>query len=90
MTNSITIMMKKLTLLLMATITMFGTSIYASDQLEGFQYGNATAPTGEEWQSPMLLGYNKLQPRASFTSFATEEEANAFELDLSNLKEYKE
>ncbi|MBR5062277.1 MAG: discoidin domain-containing protein [Prevotella sp.] len=68
-------MTKKLTLLLMATITMFATSIYASDQLEGFQYGNATAPTGEEWQSPMLLGYNKLQPRACFTSFATEEEA---------------
>ncbi len=46
-----------------------------NEKLEGFYYGLDTAPTGEEWQSPMLLGYNKLQPRAYFTSFATEEEA---------------
>ena len=46
-----------------------------NEKLEGFHYGLDTAPTGEEWQSPMLLGYNKLQPRAYFTSFATEEEA---------------
>ncbi|MBQ5980945.1 MAG: discoidin domain-containing protein [Prevotella sp.] len=43
--------------------------------LEGFHYGNDKAPTGEEWQSPMLLGYNKLQPRAWFASFANVEEA---------------
>ncbi|MBQ5578610.1 MAG: hypothetical protein IIT40_07155, partial [Prevotella sp.] len=44
-----------------------------NEKLEGFHYGLDTAPTGEEWQSPMLLGYNKLQPRAYFTSFASEE-----------------
>ena len=43
--------------------------------LEGFEYGNAAAPTGNEWQSPEQLGYNKLQPRAGFVSFATSEEA---------------
>ena len=43
--------------------------------LEGFEYGNAIAPTGNEWQSPEQLGYNKLQPRAWFVSFATAEEA---------------
>ena len=47
----------------------------ALTQLEGYAYGNAKAPDGTEWQSPERLGYNKLQPRASFTSFATAEEA---------------
>lgn len=46
--------------------------------LEGFDYGTASAPTGQEWQSPELLGYNKLQPRATFSSFATEEEARKY------------
>ena len=44
-------------------------------QLEGFEYGVSAAPDGTEWQSPQRLGYNKLQPRACFTSFATAEEA---------------
>lgn len=46
-----------------------------SQTLEGFEYGKATAPDGTEWQSPERLGYNKLQPRACFTSFASAEEA---------------
>ena len=46
-----------------------------SQNLEGFEYGKATAPDGTEWQSPERLGYNKLQPRACFTSFASAEEA---------------
>ena len=44
-------------------------------QLEGYEYGKAKAPDGTEWQSPERLAYNKLQPRASFTSFASVEEA---------------
>lgn len=46
-----------------------------SQNLEGFEYGKATAPDGTEWQSPERLGYNKLQPRACFVSFASAEEA---------------
>ena len=44
-------------------------------RLEGFEYGDADAPDGTEWQSPERLGYNKLQPRAWFVSFANAEEA---------------
>ncbi len=54
------------------------TAVADGGQLEGYDYGQATAPTGQEWQSPELLGYNKLQPRAIFTSFASEEEARKF------------
>lgn len=46
--------------------------------LEGFAYGRAQAPTGEEWQAPEMLAYNKLQPRANFTSFASLDEARKF------------
>ena len=46
-----------------------------SQNLEGFEYGKATAPDGTEWQSPERLGYNKMQPRACFASFASAEEA---------------
>ena len=47
----------------------------SAQHLEGFEYGMATAPDGTEWESPQRLGYNKLQPRAAFTSFASAEEA---------------
>ena len=58
----------KLTLLC-ATLSL---SAWAGDTpLEGYAYGNDNAPTGREWQSPQLLGYNKLQPRACFASFAS-------------------
>ncbi|MDE6644620.1 MAG: beta-galactosidase, partial [Muribaculaceae bacterium] len=43
--------------------------------LKGFDYGKAEAPTGNEWQSPEQLAYNKLQPRAYFFSFANVENA---------------
>ena len=43
--------------------------------LEGFEYGTAKSPDGTEWQSPERLGYNKLQPRAWFASFASADEA---------------
>lgn len=44
-------------------------------RLDGFEYGSAEAPDGTEWQSPERLGYNKMQPRAWFVSFASAEEA---------------
>ncbi len=40
-----------------------------STPLAGFYYGNDTAPTGWEWQSPDSLSYNKLQPHTWFFSF---------------------
>lgn len=43
--------------------------------LEGYAYGQATAPTGNEWQSPQSLGYNKLPARALFHNFQTVDEA---------------
>lgn len=62
----------KLTLL----FTALSLSAWADNApLEGYAYGNDIAPTGQEWQSPQLLGYNKLQPRACFASFATAEQA---------------
>ena len=42
---------------------------------EGYAYGQATRPTGQEWQSPEQLGYNKLPARSLFTSFGTVDEA---------------
>ena len=36
----------------------------------GYLFGQATAPTGNEWQSPGALGYNKLPAHALFSSFS--------------------
>ena len=41
----------------------------------GYLFGQATAPTGNEWQSPSALGYNKLPARALFSSFSSVDEA---------------
>ena len=67
--------MRKKHILLTLTSVLLSLATWAGEPLEGFHYGNAIAPTGEEWQSPLLLGYNKLQPRAWFTSFAPEDDA---------------
>ncbi len=64
--------MKRVFSLLMATMSVL---TIGAQGLEGFEYGTATAPDGTEWQNPERLGYNKLQPRACFTSFANAEEA---------------
>lgn len=62
--------------LLTIVLAMVATATFADNKpLEGFHYGDATAPTGKEWESPELLGYNKLQPRAYFASFKNETEA---------------
>lgn len=66
-------------LFLFCAFASFSMSAMAqTPHLEGFEYGNATSPTGQEWQSPELLGYNKLQPRSNFTSFASAEEAREY------------
>lgn len=46
-------------------------SLAATPDLKGFDYGNADAPTGKEWESPQQLAYNKLQPKAYFFSFGS-------------------
>ncbi len=61
--------------LLTAAGCLLATTLSAQSRLAGYEYGLATAPTGQEWQQPELMGFNKLQPHACFTSFATEGEA---------------
>ena len=69
----------KLRTIILCLFASLGLSSMADNQLlEGFEYGNASSPTGKEWQSPEQLSYNKLQPRANFASFATVEEARKF------------
>jgi beta-galactosidase len=46
-----------------------------ADNLEGFKYGNETAPTGKEWESVEELALNKEQPHAWFFSFESVEKA---------------
>ncbi len=38
--------------------------------LEGYRYGDDTAPAGTEWESPQELALNKEQPQAEFYPFA--------------------
>lgn len=57
-----------------ACSTWAATELQATD-LKGFDYANASGPTGKEWESPELLGLNKEQPRAWFFTFADTESA---------------
>lgn len=51
-------------------------SIWAqSSTIEGFEFGNAIAPKGNEWESPGQLSYNKEHPHAWFFSFPDTESA---------------
>lgn len=43
--------------------------------LRGFEYGNATAPVGDEWDNPQKLAYNKEQPHAWIFPFQDTESA---------------
>lgn len=61
--------------LLIAAGCLLASPLSAQTMLSGYEYGSATAPTGQEWQQPELVGYNKLQPHAWFTSFASTDEA---------------
>ena len=49
-----------------------------SPALEGFLYGNQTAPTGKEWESVEELSLNKEQPHAYFFSFESVESARKY------------
>ena len=62
------------------TVIAFSGAIGAAalaDNLEGFAYGNESAPTGKEWENPEALSLNKLQPRAWTFHFADEQSAKS-------------
>lgn len=58
----------------------------AGGNLEGFSYGDAQAPSGNEWESPQSLAYNKEQPRATFWTF---ESLDSARLVLPQHSEYR-
>lgn len=43
--------------------------------LRGYEYGNATAPVGDEWNNPQKIAYNKEQPHNWFFTFQDAENA---------------
>lgn len=51
------------------TVLLSGYYGYSQDKLEGYEYGNAQAPDGTEWESPQRLSYNKEYPAAWFFPF---------------------
>ncbi|MCF0197874.1 MAG: discoidin domain-containing protein [Bacteroidaceae bacterium] len=59
------------------SLLLVGALTVSAQQLQGFEYGTATAPDGTEWQSPERLSLNKLQPRSNVFHFATRAEALA-------------
>ena len=68
--------MKRLFTTLLLSALAFSAS--AEDvPLEGFLYGQVSAPDGTEWQSPEKLSLNKLQPRAHIFPFADAEAARS-------------
>ena len=63
---------------LLSTLFCFSLAVNAVagyHPFEGYAYGEAMAPSGTEWQSPMQLGYNKLPAHANFFSFGSTEQA---------------
>ena len=66
--------LRKLMLLNMTTrmtLLLFAFALVAkADNLQGFLYGEKSAPDGTEWQNPELLALNKEQPRTCLFSFA--------------------
>ncbi len=67
--------MRKKTLNLLAAALLCMPAAAQEAPLGGYYYGQMTAPTGWEWQSPDSVAYNKLQPHAWFFSFAGTDEA---------------
>ena len=58
------------------TLLLFAFALVAkADNLQGFLYGEKSAPDGTEWQNPELLALNKEQPRTCLFSFANTQEA---------------
>ncbi|MCD8301962.1 MAG: discoidin domain-containing protein [Prevotellaceae bacterium] len=60
---------------LITILSCMAAATLSADDLQGFLYGNAQAPKGDEWQQPEMLSLNKEQPRAYMFHFETEEEA---------------
>lgn len=44
--------------------------VHTESILGGYSYGQAEAPSGDEWNNPEVLALNKEQPRATFHYFA--------------------
>lgn len=65
--------MKKIFTALLCALAL--TASAENEPLKGFEYGNVSQPTGEEWQSPERLSLNKLQPAAYMFHFASDEQA---------------
>ena len=75
-------MMKKM--FLACAWALFATTAMAQvTMLEGFAYGDESAPKGNEWQSPSQLSLNKEQPRAYMFSFDGEKTAKHVLRDFS-------
>ena len=56
--------------------SLMAAPVHADDHpTSGYLFGQAAAPTGNEWQAPGELGYNKLPARALFSSFSSVDEA---------------
>lgn len=69
--------MKKMTLWTAMTIASVMVATASEPLLlDGFAYGNAAAPDGNEWENCQTLAYNKEQPRAYFFPFASAEQAS--------------
>lgn len=57
------------------TLLLFAFALVVkADNLQGFLYGEKSAPDGTEWQNPELLSLNKELPRTYAFSFANTEE----------------
>lgn len=56
-------------------LVVYATLMAEAQALEGFLYGQASAPDGTEWQDPTRLSLNKEQPRAYMFPFASTQEA---------------
>lgn len=66
--------MKKLVFLVV--IVFCGLSAKGNNvPLQGYEYGPATAPAGDEWNNPQKIAYNKEQPHAWFFPFESVESA---------------
>lgn len=52
-----------------------GCTTVSAQHLDGYLFGNETAPNGQEWQSPEKLSLNKELPHAWFFSFQDTEAA---------------
>ena len=62
--------MKYYLTLIVAALAIHGT--LSADDLKGFHYGKAKAPSGKEWESPSDLSLNKEQPSAWMFHFDSE------------------